>query len=207
MKRIASLVTIMISFCVLTFASNAMANTVSISLEGIESFGIEISGLQVFFYEPDAVYGWPVEYDDSVGPPEFGKDFFYAWGAGQPYGGLYWGLDTLIDNVDDGVDHVRGIAPYDTYFAKDWNKLKDGLVLTMRSDNTFFGIDVTDTKNSFYDYGGTDGEIIPFPPLQIAEEWSGGDQTITISAVPIPTTLLLLGSGFVGLVGLRRRNR
>ena len=211
MKRIATLVTIMISFCVLTFASNAMANTVSISLEGIESSGIKISGFQLFFYEPDDDYGWPVEYDDRVGPPKFGEDFSYEWGANQPYEGEYRGLDTFIntviitvDEVDYEVDYVRGIAPYDTYF-KDWNKLEDGLVLTLSSNNTFFGIDVTDTRNSFYDYEGTDGEVIPFPPLQIAEEWIEGNQTITISAVPIPSTLLLLGTGLMGLMGLRRR--
>ena len=38
-----------------------------------------------------------------------------------------------------------------------------------------------------------------------ADHSAGGDFKVLVTAVPIPTTLLLLGSGLLGLIGLRRR--
>jgi len=202
MKKIA--VVCVVTFCSLFVLSNAMANTVSVSLENVDSLGIGISGFQLFFQEPDGTYGWPVEYDENQGFPDFGEDFDYSWGPNAPHEGSYWGLDTLISTEGD-VDYVRGIAPYADIFQT-WNRLTDGLVLIMASEDTSFGINVTDEGNLFFDFQEPFGEIIP--SLQITEAWSEGNQHITISgtaAVPIPSALILLGSGLIGLVGITRK--
>lgn len=198
MKKIAIL--IIISFCTLSFIPNAKANTVSIILSGTEN--VEISGFQLFFIEPDGSYGWPVEFDNNVIPPTC--DFSYDWGNAVPYSGDYWGLDTYIDGIDDDVDHVRGILLYADSFVS-WNKLDDGIVLTMTSENTIFGINISDSKKQFYDFQGDFGKIIPPELLNFDEIWLSGDQTVIISAVPIPGGLILLGSGLIGLIGLGRR--
>ncbi|MDY6954911.1 MAG: hypothetical protein SWE60_25705, partial [Thermodesulfobacteriota bacterium] len=194
----------LVTFCALVFCSHAMANTVSVSFDDVDSLGISVSGFQLFFHQPDSTYGWPVEYDGNQDPPDFGADFAYSWGPNVPYEGSYWGLDTLISSTGD-VDYVRGIAPYADRFET-WNKMTDGLVLTMGSENTSFAINVTDERNLFFDFQGDYGEIIP--SLQITEAWSEGNQHITISgtaAVPIPSALILLGSGLIGLVGITRK--
>ncbi|MDY6953616.1 MAG: hypothetical protein SWE60_19065 [Thermodesulfobacteriota bacterium] len=202
MKKIAMVC--LVTFCALVFCSHAMANTVSVSFEDVDGLNISVSGFQLFFHQPDSTYGWPVEYDGTQGPPDFGADFDYSWGPNVPYEGSYWGLDTLIYTEGD-VDYVRGIAPYADRFET-WNKMTDGLVLTMVSENTSFAINATDERNLFFDFQGDYGEIIP--SLQITEAWSGGDQYVTISgtsAVPIPSALILLGSGLIGLVGITRK--
>jgi hypothetical protein len=50
-----------------------------------------------------------------------------------------------------------------------------------------------------------------FPPNAITSSWwhniPGEDMAFEITVVPVPTTLLLLGSGLIGLIGFRRRFR
>ena len=203
MKKIVTI--FIIGFCFLTFGSGVWANTVTINFEGVMD---EISGFDLFYLEPDSEYGWPVETVVGAGPPNFGNDHTWVFGADQPYSGQYWGIDTFIDNVDnatDDGDYVRGISAYDSYFDASWNKLNNGVVLTLTSMNTNFGIDLMNPGNRFFDYQGSLGEIIPMDTFNVTETWVNGDQIVTFSQIPIPGAVWLLGSGLVGLVGIRRR--
>ncbi len=203
MKKIVML--FLLGFSVLTFALGASANTVTIVFEGITD---EISGFDLYYLASGGEYGWPVETVEGGTPPDFGNDHSWEFGAVQPYGGQYWGIDTLIDDVDnafDNADHVRGISAYDTYFEPSWNKLNDGIVLTLTSINTTFGIDLGNAHNRFFNYEGDFGEIIPMDNFNVTERWTDGNQAVIFSQVPIPPAVLLLGSGLLGLLGIRRR--
>jgi hypothetical protein len=73
------------------------------------------------------------------------------------------------------------------------NVLGEGLVLTIEAPEDF---DVGDIELIFA--CGTEG-----PPPLIVEE----PGVITVKPVPINTTMLLLGSGLIGLIGIRRMRK
>jgi hypothetical protein len=190
--------------------SSGLANTVSVYLDGIDAAGLEIGGFQLMLSEsfnlpPGTVEGQP--------PPTFGNNFFIngiratgstspGLASDQPYSGEYWEVNTLIDPDDtDGAEYVRGVYGFDNYWDASWNKLNDGLLLTL-SSSLSIAIDIVSPGTFFYDYND---EIID--GLQISCLWEGGNQTVNVSAVPIPSTLLLLGGGLAGLLGLKRRKR
>ena len=173
-----------------------MANTVNVVLGDIG--GVNIGAFDLYFYEPDGTYGWPVQVDDSVFPPV--EDFVLTAGSAVPFSGDYWYIDTYINSPNADLDLVRGVGGYDEV-DNVGNALTSGLFLTMSSDNTYFGINVNDIRNAFYEsinYSSITG-------LVLTESWVGDVQTVTISTIPIPGAVWLLGSGLIGLVGIRRR--
>ena len=204
-------------FCLLFVGSNVYANTVTVELSGIDAAAVDISAFQLFFLAPGfytppgATLGYPVETDYNTA--EF--DFNVAWGASQPpIGGTptNWSVTSSINTIilppGDGSVQNQDLATgilgnsNSTGFPA-LSRLVDGTLLTASSTNTIFGVDINDLDNSFFDFLNQNITT----DLVITEQWLGNNQTVTIAPVPIPGSILLLGSGILGLVGLSRRKR
>jgi len=197
--------------------TNASANSVTVYIDGVDNSGIEISGFEFTFFTPDSSsFSWPVGIDENEPSPDLGSDFFvngtiftspdgFGLASEQPNSGDYWYVDTLIDSDDyDGYEYVKALFGFDDYDAPDWNKLNNGLLLTMNSNNTNFAIDILHERTYLYDYN--DEKLTEL--LKITESWTvDGNQIVNISPVPIPAAAFLFGSGFLGLLGIRRKFR
>jgi hypothetical protein len=145
-------------------------------------------------------YQYPLDLDLST----FDSDFLVTWNSGvQPNAAAYDLAAYPITQIGNSL-YATGFG---TYCFNDTNttlSLNDGLVVTLSSVNSFFGINPIDSRNQFFDFINRNAEI---SNLQISEEWGAGNQTINVSVVPIPAAAWLLGSGLVGLVVLKRRKR
>jgi hypothetical protein len=184
----------LLSLCCLLFAVPVKANTVSFYLQDIGE--LEISAFQLFFAEPN----FPVDYDWDA----FTSDFEYDWGNDQSQnkpGG--WELVSLFRS-EGNIDYAVGIGATALTLSNTELKLEEGLVLTMFSQNTDFVIDIENLSNSFFDFASPNGELIE---LMFSESWLNGDQTVIASAVPIPSSILLLGGGLIGFIISRRKKR
>ena len=121
-----------------------------------------------------------------------------------------WNKDSLIETVNDAsgnprADYARGMS----FSSKAMNPglaPHDGIFATMSSVDTNFDIDPISLI--FFDFTGSYGEIIT-TPFQLTRTTNGDDINIIIDfrAVPIPAAVWLLGSGLLGLWGIRRRRR
>jgi hypothetical protein len=184
----------LLSLCCILFAVPVKANTVSFYLQDIGE--LEISGFQLFFAEPN----FPVDYDWDA----FTSDFEYNWGADQSpnkQGG--WELVSLFRS-EGNIDYAVGIGATALTLSNTELKLEEGLVLTMSSQNTDFVMDIENLSNVFFDFALPNGEPIE---LILTESWVNGDQTVIASAVPIPSSMLLLGGGLIGFIVSRRKRK
>lgn len=196
---------ILMSFCLIAFGAPAFANMVTVELQDLG--GVQISGFQLYFLEPDGNFDFPVETNWET----FEMDFDYDWDAAQTRQN-FWDLLSAISTDDrgtpgddnDDIDYAKGIGGAASSLNANLS-LVEGALITMSSLNTTFGINIDDPKNAFWDFGGTDGEVIH---LNITEEWTlDGNQIVTVSNVPIPGAVWLLASGLIGFIGLKRRKR
>jgi hypothetical protein len=181
--------------CLFFSATTTSANIVQFNLANMGD--LEISGFQLFFFEPDGTYAYPVD----VNYDTFEEDFEFEWGPGQTRES-FWSLESLI-LIDENIDFAKGIGGV----ASQLNtalKLNEGLILTMSSNDSYFGIDVDNISMAFFDFNGTEGENIT-SMLRFDVVWEGDKQVVTASAVPIPPAVLLFGSGIIGMLGLRRK--
>ena len=183
--------------CLVMVASPVSANTVEFRLEKLGD--LEISGFQLFFFEPDGSYEYPVDINVDTLESDFSAD----WGPAQNNSDL-WSLESFIE-MTESIDYARGVGGVANLFNPSL-KLDEGLILSLTSENSFFGIDIENPAMAFFDFNGTDGENIT-SQLIFESEWDGNTQIVTANNVPIPSALLLLGSGIAGLVGIRRKMR
>ena len=78
------------------------------------------------------------------------------------------------------------------------SSLVAGIILSIEYEDTF-SLNEFKLASSLYEDG-------KYPkPWELLEKSITGEKIYTYSAVPIPTTLFLLGSGLIGLIGLRRK--
>lgn len=186
---------ILICLCLSLFTVPASANTVEFRLENIGD--LQLSAFQLFFLPPDGTFGYPLDIDFNT----FEMDFQADWGPGQTLQAnpSFWSLESLIVSTAD-QDLARGIGAIAEVFNPNL-KLNEGLVVTMTSDNTMFGIDINNPNTAFFDFEGTTGNPVS---LILEEQFIAGNQIVT-ATVPIPTAFLLLGSGLIGMLGIRHR--
>lgn len=196
-KQKRSFVFLLCFACLAMLASPVSANTVEFRLENIGD--LEISGFQLFFFEPDGSYEYPVDMNLDT----LETDFSANWGPAQNNSD-FWSLESLIE-MTESLDYARGVGGVVNIFNPSL-KLDEGLILSLTSENSFFGIDFENPAMAFFDFNGTDGENIT-SLLRFDSEWDGNTQIVTASNVPIPSALLLLGTGIAGLVGVRRKMR
>jgi len=190
-------------FLLISTCGLAFGNTVEVYLENLGD--LKISAFQIFFVEPHDDIGLPLETDWAT----YDMDFNFGWGNQAKKS--FWSLESLIQTddrgtpLDDGddADFAKGIGGVTNFFNENL-ALNEGLLVTMSSDDTKFAVDLNDPKNGFFDFTPPNGAPI-IDQLVFSETWDGDNQILTISAVPIPSTVLLLGSGLFGLVALRRK--
>jgi hypothetical protein len=123
-------------------------------------------------------------------------------------GTLGWDIDSQSISNDPtyGLVFKLGAFDQDGLFLSDPHYMQDGIIAS-------------------FDYGGFLGDfaVIQFDPgdgsnlyqmdsenpnhFDVIQLLSRSETGSTFSAIPIPSTLLLLGSGLVGLIGLKRRKR
>jgi hypothetical protein len=179
-------------------STNVSANTVTVILDKVEAAGIEIGAFQLFFYESDGTYQYPVGFNNNT----FTGDFDITWAPNPQAPAAGWDYEDVypFQSVGD-IDFATGYAAIAKNDTNPVLTLKDGLLVTLASTNSFFGIDPNNPGNTFFDFF-TSAKLAN---LQITETWQGDNQNITVSQIPIPPAILLLGGGLIGLVAVRRR--
>ena len=93
------------------------------------------------------------------------------------------------------------------YGAADWDKLSTGVKNPMTNNGTIcsfeYNGEITGCSNFlFFDYTGID--LNPVILLN-QDTWLSDGEMKFGSAVPIPTAIWLLGSGLIGMFGVRRK--
>jgi hypothetical protein len=195
MKKIIVLIAAVLCLSVVPYV---FANTVTINMVGIEA-GYNVGSFQFFFYSPNGTYQYPLAQNYDT----FESDFTFAWNAGVQPAAASWELASYPITAVGNSDYATGYGAYSKNTTNTAFALNNGLVVTLSSAGYFFGINPSDPKNKLFD-------LLTSAQLQglvIQEIWSNGNQTINVSAVPIPAAAWLLGSGLIGLVALKRRKR
>ena len=202
MKKILNFVGVLLLF--FTLPVTVIANTVTIKFDSIYSSGILVGAMQMGFDDHDQ-YGFPFLSD--AGDPFAESDLTYRHNFGDE--GIWnnsvmesnWYLESLEEkNSNTGITSARGYVIY-CGEVNDAYALHDGRIAELSSNNTNFRIDLSSIQ--VFDFVDT---ATPISELVVTESFSGDNhQIVTISSVPIPGAVWLLGSGLIGLAGIRRR--
>jgi hypothetical protein len=167
------------------FAYNSGSGQIDLSLTNNSDYDAKLTGFA--FNVPDKITGvsgftgpsgWSESFDpDNINTPgQFGK----------------FDLAGLTGPNFNGGDPGDGIPPSSTF---DFTFVLLGSDLDLLTENSFLGL--------LSDAGRNDSPQPFIARFQnVGLDGSGSD----VAVVPIPTTLLLLSSGLLGLVGVRRRS-
>ena len=183
---------------------------------------LSLIGLQAraatMFLEPHGSLPTPGDFELFVGPTEpFSLDVYISVPEAESHDGLY-GAGFYID-FDGTVISADTASVEDPPFDSSWSLIEIGtdyvmyqammrmdqkdhygniLIGTIQFSPIAMGTSIITTRDysnfpdfTYFDGHSFDGEVT----------FCGG----TVNVVPIPTTLLLLGGGLIGVVGLRRK--
>jgi len=112
------------------------------------------------------------------------------------FGTLPAGIEYAISTDDTFVDHL---AWYDGWGQTDYLNYTPGSVGLAEDINTDPGGDGFNDNYGWGDWSAYTNHHVSYT--------AGSDNYVFKSVVPEPTTMLLLGSGLIGLAGFRRRFR
>ena len=198
MKKIYIVLAMLITFI---FAGVAASNTVIVKLDNLFD-SVLISSVQMkFTTEPGVDLPFLSDDDDVWAEADFTIETNFGDDSAifrNPIMYENWDAEALED-YDGRISTADGFIAYtikeSTEFA-----LHNGFLAKLSSEDSIFRVDLETIQ--LYDFVDT---LNPITGLIITEQFDGDNQLITISNVPIPTTLFLLGSGLIGLIGLRRK--
>jgi hypothetical protein len=177
-----------IGLLVLLLIGNANASTVTVIFDNVSASGINVTSFQMFYLD-DATYDLP----------RVSRSVFTGLGTNLSVLEDFWAYD-YFEKVVSSIVYASGVYGQQNE-DNNLNALKDGQVFQLSvTDTTNFAVDLN--KIAFFNFSDTAN---PLAGLEIKESIDGGNQIITVSAVPIPGAVWLLGGGLVSLVALRRR--
>lgn len=164
----------------------------SISMSAI--FSVDIDGLPEPISEIQSFSIW-LAVDDEFAFSEFAfGDAVPQLASGQTLG---WDVNTSIAmDAERGLVFQFGGLDQDGLFLSNYYDLTNGTLCSFDYSGEILGVtDIFQISNRI-----GENQVEAF---QLSYELS--DTSLTISAVPIPSSLLLLCGGFVGLIAYRRR--
>jgi hypothetical protein len=131
----------------------------------------------------------------------------FVWDVDAPHSLISWNIETQADFIA----HPEGFpgASYSDADGFEIDSHPNGFVVSNNSASTPILLLAFDDPL----YAAVPGDIasinicseVIYGGLLRREEWPGGDPYAVATAVPIPSTMLLLGVGLMGLAGFKRR--
>lgn len=202
MKKFSFIQAGLIIGMLLVLGSVAQANTVTVSLEFTDDVGVSD-----FLVTLDPTKSYPLLYDSETNA----SDCTYYLGNAVANPSLWLTLpdfeEISSDDSDQYRQYLKGVVGLPLF---DNSPMQDGTLLTISSENYDFAIDMLDDGLGdqgilFKDFAGNEVSS----GYAIIETWDGGDQHLLVqfnaSPVPLPASFVLMASGLVGLVGIKRK--
>ena len=177
---------LLVVLSIVLFVSVASANQVDIVLDNVDASGIYVNAFSLNFYAVGAG-GAPCG-DGTFQHPVDLADFTFAWANPPQVTRVVWTLDNYPFIVDTGTGDYKatGYAAFGP--GRFIGRLKDGLVVTLDSPTTCFGINPSDAAN-FINLLGEGNTNAIGSTLQVEERWDSSDlQVITISQSSGPSS-------------------
>lgn len=185
MKLRVAILGLLVALC----AAPALADSVIFENQGLVSGSASSSGISLSSFLTQVTFGGQVVLMgtnlDSV-----------SFNTGSFTGSLLGGGQFNAGTFQIDVPELGGTVLFASNFSGNWTKLSDDLFkLVGTFSANAQGLDVTGSSTQFFELENEDGKLS-------FDDVSG---TTSISAVPEPATLTLLGTGLVGLSGAVRR--
>jgi hypothetical protein len=189
---------------VLAFSGLANANVVTIKLDNLYPT-FNIASFQMDFVN-NAEFSFPFLYDENDifrdREINFSTDFGSESAIIQT---TTFKNNWYLDFFEDYNDQTQ-VATASGFFGasnstSDAFALRNGFLVSLTSDTTEFAVDPASMQFfNFVDTAHPIGGLVKVETFDL-----DNNQLITVSPVPIPSALLLLGSGLFGMIAVRRR--